>query len=52
MHKLTLESLVVTSFEAAPAVFEFMDSNEPTHPRCSVGATGCEYCNTSQTQEM
>lgn len=48
--KLDIDSLAVTSFEPAPAVAERMDLGEPTHPRCSLGATGCEYCPTTQTQ--
>jgi hypothetical protein len=50
MHKLKIESLTVSSFEAAPAFVDLLDLSEPTHPRCSVGATGCEYCSPHQTQ--
>ena len=50
MHKLDIDSLTVSSFEAAPAAVELFDSNEPTYPRCSRGATGCEYCTATQTQ--
>lgn len=50
MHKLKIESLTVSSFEPAPAFVDQPDLNEPTHPRCSIGATGCEYCTATQTQ--
>ena len=47
MHKLDVDSLTVTSFEVAPDIDEMTMTTggaEPTYPRCSRGATGCEYC--------
>ena len=50
MHKLKIESLTVSSFEAAPAVDGLLDVGEPANPLCTVGSTGCQYCSPSQTQ--
>ncbi len=50
MHKLEVDSLIVSSFEAAPAV-ELMDPTDPeTYPRCTANLTGCMFCQPPLTQ--